>query len=163
MLIENPPIIKRSDVETLFTNVASTPLGNGIAFDFLINRWNDILAEYCLNSYMFFRYLYYWCYIIGLEIRILPVFTIHWAVASTSKVIWKRYILWWNVQKLKKRLVIFSIIFKKCISHLFIYYFQLFWIIRICIIIIFDDSNSTWSYVMIISTFLAPPLLLNPL
>ncbi len=54
MLIENPPIIKRSDVETLFTNVASTPLGNGIAFDFLINRWNDILSEYCLNFYMLF-------------------------------------------------------------------------------------------------------------
>lgn len=36
--------IRISDVNTLFTTLATTPIGYEIAFDFLINRWNDIEA-----------------------------------------------------------------------------------------------------------------------
>ncbi len=34
--------IRLSDVNTLFTTLATTPIGYRIAFDFLIIRWNDI-------------------------------------------------------------------------------------------------------------------------
>jgi aminopeptidase N len=34
--------ILRSDVNVVFNYVANNPVGNEIALDFLINRWNDI-------------------------------------------------------------------------------------------------------------------------
>ncbi len=36
--------IRRADVNTLFNGVANNPVGNPIAFNFLVNRWNDIEA-----------------------------------------------------------------------------------------------------------------------
>ena len=38
--------IRRVDVNTVFNNVANNPVGNEIALDFLINRWNDIQNAY---------------------------------------------------------------------------------------------------------------------
>ncbi len=38
--------IRRDDVRTLFSNLASTSVGNSIAFSFLINRWDDIEKAY---------------------------------------------------------------------------------------------------------------------
>ena len=37
--------IRPSEYNTLFNNVASNPLGNPIATNFLVNRWNDIEAS----------------------------------------------------------------------------------------------------------------------
>lgn len=42
MMLDSESGIRLSDVNTLFKNVASNPLGNLIATDFLVNRWNDI-------------------------------------------------------------------------------------------------------------------------
>lgn len=41
MLVEESGI-RIGDVNTLFNNVASNPLGNEIATNFLVNRWDDI-------------------------------------------------------------------------------------------------------------------------
>ena len=35
--------IRLQDVNTFFTNIAANPVGNEIALDFMINRWDDIL------------------------------------------------------------------------------------------------------------------------
>jgi aminopeptidase N len=42
MLLDPTSGILRSDVNTVFNNVANNPIGNEIALDFLINRWDDI-------------------------------------------------------------------------------------------------------------------------
>ncbi|EFX81628.1 hypothetical protein DAPPUDRAFT_317254 [Daphnia pulex] len=42
MLLDPNSGILRSDVNTVFNNVANNPIGNELALDFLINRWNDI-------------------------------------------------------------------------------------------------------------------------
>lgn len=34
--------IRHNDVGSLFNNIAATSVGNSIAFNFLINRWDDI-------------------------------------------------------------------------------------------------------------------------
>ena len=36
--------IRRADVNTLFNGVANNPVGNAIAFKFLVDQWNDIEA-----------------------------------------------------------------------------------------------------------------------
>jgi len=38
--------ILRSDANVVFNYVANNPVGNEIALDFLINRWNDIQNAY---------------------------------------------------------------------------------------------------------------------
>ncbi len=40
----NTSDIRLSDVNILFTTLATTPIGYEIAFDFLINRWDAIEA-----------------------------------------------------------------------------------------------------------------------
>ncbi len=45
MMIDSTSGIRRSDINTLFNNVASNPLGNPIATNFLVNRWNEIEAS----------------------------------------------------------------------------------------------------------------------
>lgn len=42
MMIDSGSGIRLQDATELFSNVASTPLGNTIALDFLISRWDDI-------------------------------------------------------------------------------------------------------------------------
>jgi aminopeptidase N len=42
MLLDPTSGILSSDVNTVFNNVANNPIGNEIALDFLINRWDDI-------------------------------------------------------------------------------------------------------------------------
>ncbi len=42
MMLDSASGIRSSDINTLFNNVASNPLGNAIATDFLVNRWSDI-------------------------------------------------------------------------------------------------------------------------
>lgn len=42
MLLDPTSGILRSDVNLVFNNVANNPIGNEIALDFLINRWDDI-------------------------------------------------------------------------------------------------------------------------
>ena len=41
--------ILRSDANVVFNYVANNPVGNEIALDFLINRWNDIQNAYDLK------------------------------------------------------------------------------------------------------------------
>lgn len=41
-MLDSQSGIRLSDVNTLFNNVASNPVGNPIATDFLVNRWTDI-------------------------------------------------------------------------------------------------------------------------
>ncbi len=38
--------IRHNDVGSLFNNIAATSVGNSIAFNFLINRWDDIEEAY---------------------------------------------------------------------------------------------------------------------
>ena len=38
--------IARSDINTLFSNIAANPVGNPIALNFLITRWGDIETAY---------------------------------------------------------------------------------------------------------------------
>ncbi len=45
MMLDSSSGILSSDIEVLFNYVASNPLGNAIATDFLVNRWNDIEAS----------------------------------------------------------------------------------------------------------------------
>ena len=42
MMLTDESGIRLSDVNTVFNNVASNPIGNAIATDFLVNRWSDI-------------------------------------------------------------------------------------------------------------------------
>lgn len=42
MMLDSQSGIRLSDINVLFKNVASNPLGNLIATDFLVNRWDDI-------------------------------------------------------------------------------------------------------------------------
>lgn len=42
MIIDSTSGIRIEHVNTLFANIAATPVGNPMAFDFLINRWTDI-------------------------------------------------------------------------------------------------------------------------
>ena len=42
MLLDPNSGILRTDVNTVFNYVANNPVGNEIALDFLINRWDDI-------------------------------------------------------------------------------------------------------------------------
>ena len=44
MLLDPNSGIRRGDVNLVFNNVANNPLGNEIALNFLINRWDDIQA-----------------------------------------------------------------------------------------------------------------------
>lgn len=46
MLLDPNSGILRSDINTVFNNVANNPVGNELALDFLINRWNDIQAAW---------------------------------------------------------------------------------------------------------------------
>ncbi|KAK4001974.1 hypothetical protein OUZ56_003836 [Daphnia magna] len=59
MMLDSESGIRLSDVNTLFKNVASNPLGNLIATDFLVNRWNDIEQSWLGSNYFvnFFRYV----------------------------------------------------------------------------------------------------------
>ena len=41
-MLDGNSAIRRADVNTLFNGVANNPVGNPIAFSFLINRWDDI-------------------------------------------------------------------------------------------------------------------------
>ena len=45
MMLDSGSGIRSSEYNTLFNNVASNPLGNPIATNFLVNRWNDIEAS----------------------------------------------------------------------------------------------------------------------
>lgn len=38
----DPNSIRSEDVDKVFTNLAANPLGNAMALDFLVQRWNDI-------------------------------------------------------------------------------------------------------------------------
>ena len=50
--------INGANINTLFNGVASNPVGNPIAFDFLVNRWSDIEKSLGTNYFVnFFRYL----------------------------------------------------------------------------------------------------------
>ena len=49
--------IRLSDVNTLFTTLATTPIGYRIAFDFLIIRWNDIEKALLLLLSIYFNIL----------------------------------------------------------------------------------------------------------
>lgn len=42
MMLDENSGIRLSDVNTLFNNVAANSLGNDIATNFLVNRWDDI-------------------------------------------------------------------------------------------------------------------------
>ncbi len=55
LLVPNSGIL-RSDFNTLFNNVANNPVGNELALDFLINRWNDIQAAWVQEQRQSFRY-----------------------------------------------------------------------------------------------------------
>lgn len=52
MMLDSTSSIRRSDINTLFSAIASTGVGNKIAFDFLVNRWNDIEAAYASFVYL---------------------------------------------------------------------------------------------------------------
>ena len=45
MMLDSESGILFSDINTLFNSVASNPLGNPIATNFLIHRWDDIEAS----------------------------------------------------------------------------------------------------------------------
>ena len=45
MMLDSESGILFSDINTLFNNIASNPLGNPIATNFLIHRWDDIEAS----------------------------------------------------------------------------------------------------------------------
>ncbi len=45
MILDSASGIRSSEINTLFNNVASNPIGNPIATNFLIYRWNDIQAS----------------------------------------------------------------------------------------------------------------------
>ena len=50
--------INRANINTLFNGVASNPIGNPIAFNFLINRWSDIESSLGTSYFVnFFRYV----------------------------------------------------------------------------------------------------------
>ncbi|XP_032798708.2 aminopeptidase N [Daphnia magna] len=38
--------IRLQDANTLFSNIAANPVGHGVALDFLINRWDDVVAYF---------------------------------------------------------------------------------------------------------------------
>ena len=42
MILDSNSGIRQSDISTLFYYIASNPLGNSIAFNFLETRWADI-------------------------------------------------------------------------------------------------------------------------
>lgn len=44
MMLQPDSGIYSGHINTLFSNIAANPLGNSIALDFLINRWDDIEA-----------------------------------------------------------------------------------------------------------------------
>jgi aminopeptidase N len=50
--------INRANINTLFNGVASNPIGNPIAFNFLITRWSDIEKSLGTGYFVnFFRYV----------------------------------------------------------------------------------------------------------
>ncbi|KAI9551545.1 hypothetical protein GHT06_021878 [Daphnia sinensis] len=59
MLLDPTSGILRSDVNLVFNNVANNPIGNEIALDFLINRWDDI--QNALGSAYFGTWYRYVC------------------------------------------------------------------------------------------------------
>ncbi|XP_046631005.1 aminopeptidase N-like [Daphnia pulicaria] len=59
MLLDPTSGILSSDVNTVFNNVANNPIGNEIALDFLINRWDDI--QNALGSVYFATWYRYVC------------------------------------------------------------------------------------------------------
>ena len=48
--------IQASHIISLFSNIASTAVGNGIAFDFLINRWDQIETAYAFKYNIFLKF-----------------------------------------------------------------------------------------------------------
>ncbi|KAI9561562.1 hypothetical protein GHT06_012521 [Daphnia sinensis] len=58
-MIDSQSGIRLSEVNTLFNNVASNPVGNPVATDFLVNRWTDIEQSWLGTNYFinFFRYV----------------------------------------------------------------------------------------------------------
>lgn len=43
--------IRPEHVNTFFATIASTPRGNGIAFDFLVERWAELESTYRIYVY----------------------------------------------------------------------------------------------------------------
>ena len=50
MMLSETSGIRIGDVTSLFNNIAATLTGNPIAFNFLIDRWNDIQNSRCVFS-----------------------------------------------------------------------------------------------------------------
>jgi len=58
MMLDANSGINRANINTLFNGVASNPIGNPIAFNFLINRWSDIENSLGTSYFVnFFRYV----------------------------------------------------------------------------------------------------------